>query len=170
MGENSRIPTEQECLELMAELSLAPSLMNHCIAVKKHAMIFADRIEAKGESVNRALLAAAALLHDVKKLDAQFCHGVEGGDFLRDKGFHEVARVVETHCLNNLDEKHLVPQTNEEKLLMYADLRTNRGRLVSIDERFDYIKERYRPKNPDNFQRYMDFVRMMEKELFSVRE
>lgn len=170
MSMTSRIPSEQECLELMAEVSLAPALVKHCIDVKNHAMVFADRLEQQGHSINRPLLAAAALLHDIKKLDAEVCHGVEGGDFLRDKGFHEVARVVEKHCLNNVDDPDLVPTTTEEKLLMYADLRTNRGRMVSLDERFDYIRERYRPKNPAKFHGYTEFARKMEKEIFSKRE
>lgn len=153
----------------MAEISLAPALTNHCIDVKNHAMIFADKIESRGMIVNRQLLAAAALLHDIKKLDAQFCHGIEGGDFLREKGFHEVARVVEKHCLNNLDDADLVPKTTEEKLLMYADLRTNGGRMVSLEERFQYITERYKPKNPKKFQEYTLFAKQLEWELFEKK-
>ncbi len=140
------------------------------MAVKEHALRFADDLEGKGTVVDRDLVAAAALLHDIKKLDAQFCHGIEGGDFLREKGFHEVAAIVEKHCLNNIDDPGLVPQSTEEKLLMYADLRTNAGRMVSLDERFDYIRKRYRPRNPEKFREYMAFAKQLEWELFGKLE
>lgn len=162
----SRIPSEQECLELMAEMNLVPALTTHCIAVKNAALKFADIIEARGIRVNRPLIAAAALLHDIMKLDAEVCHGIEGGEFLRKKGFDEVASIVEKHCLNNLGNPSLVPKTTEEKLIMYADLRVLGGSFVSLDERFAYIKERYRPINPLLLDEAFAFARQLEWELF----
>ncbi|MBU2561001.1 MAG: HDIG domain-containing protein [Nanoarchaeota archaeon] len=162
----SRIPSEQECLELMAEAGLASAVVRHSISVKNFALGLADDVERRGIAVNRPLLSAAALLHDIKKLDAEVCHGIEGGDFLRRKGFPEVASVVEKHCLINLDDPSFVPKTAEEKLLMYADLRVSTGKIVSLDERFDYIRKRYRPKSPQELQEYLAFAKKLEWDLF----
>lgn len=162
----SRIPSEQECLELMAEINLAPAVMNHSIAVKNAALRFADDLERRGVLVDRPLVSAAALLHDIMKLEAEFCHGIEGGEFLRKRGFHEVASIVEKHCLNNLGDPDLVPRTTEEKLIMYSDLRVNGGRFVSLDDRFAYIRERYPPNNPRLLDEAFAFARQIEWELF----
>jgi putative nucleotidyltransferase with HDIG domain len=161
----SRIPSESECLELLARMNVASSIVQHSIAVKDMALSLFPKLVNRGMGVNRELIAAAALLHDIMKLDAQVCHGIEAGDFLRKKGFHEVAAVVEKHCLNNLDEPELVPKSNEEKLLMYADLRINAGKVVSLDERFEYIRQRYKPKDEDRFAEYQSFARQLEWEL-----
>lgn len=169
MGE-VRIPSEKECHELMAKVGLPSGLVQHSIAVKDTALMFADRLEKDGIRVDRRLLAASALLHDIMKIDAQVCHGMEGGEFLRKMGFPEVAKVVEKHCLSNLDDPNLVPKTAEEKLLMYADLRTSGGQVVSLDERFDYIRRRYKPRNPEKFQEYVAFAKQLEWEFGKVIE
>ena len=166
----SRIPSEQECLELMARMNLASAIMNHSIVVRNFALELAKEVEKRGIQVNRPLLSAAALLHDIMKMDAEVCHGIEGGEFLRKQGFHEVASVVEKHCLNNLDDPDFVPKTNEEKLLMYADLRVNAGRIVTLDDRFRYINERYKPKDPKRFQEYISFAKQLEWELLGKVE
>jgi len=166
----SRIPSEQECLELMAEMNLAHAVFNHSIAVKNVALRFADELEARGIRVNRPLIAAAALLHDIMKLDAEVCHGIEGGEFLRKKGFHEVASIVEKHCLSNLEDPDLVPKTTEEKLLIYSDLRVKGGNFVSLEERFDYIRERYPAKRPGMWDKAFVFAKELEAELFGKEE
>jgi putative nucleotidyltransferase with HDIG domain len=165
-----KIPSEEECLELMAEVELAPAVIHHSIIVKKAALEFADLIEQKGTKVNRPLITAAALLHDIKKLDAEMCHGIEGGEFLRKKGFPEVASIVEKHCLINLDDPDLTPKTTEEKLLMYADLRVNTGKIVPLNDRFDYIKRQYRPKDMKKLQEFLTFAKQIEWELLGKDE
>jgi putative nucleotidyltransferase with HDIG domain len=164
----SRIPSESECLELLSELNLPSAVINHSVAVKNFALDTAESLSVKGHSINKPLIAAAALLHDVMKVDAQVCHGIEGGEFLRTKGFHEVAGVVEKHCLNNLFDPDLVPKSQEEKLLMYADLRINAGSIVSLDDRFEYIRKRYRPKDEKRFAECVAFAKQLEFELFGA--
>jgi putative nucleotidyltransferase with HDIG domain len=149
----------------MADVNLAPAVMHHSIVVKRFAMEIADDLEKSGVAVNKELVSAAALLHDIMKLEAQVCHGIEGGEFLRKKGFHEVASIVEKHCLNNLSRPELVPRTTEEKLLMYADLRVGTGRVVSLDERFEYIRQRYKPKDPSVLEEAKAFAKQLEWEL-----
>ncbi|MBW2997667.1 HDIG domain-containing protein [Candidatus Woesearchaeota archaeon] len=166
----SRIPSEEECLELMAAMSLAPAILHHSLVVRNVALGLADDLEKRGFLIDRKLVSAAALLHDIMKMGAVFCHGVEGGEFLRSMGFDEVASVVEKHCLNNLEDPELVPKTNEEKLLMYADLRVNAGKIVTLDERFRAIKERYTPKDPKALQEYITFAKQLEWELLGKVE
>jgi putative nucleotidyltransferase with HDIG domain len=152
-------------MELMTEIGLASAVIHHSIIVQKLVLELADDLEKRGVKVNKPLVSAAALLHDIMKLDAEVCHGIEGGDFLRKKGWPEVAAVVEKHCLINLEDPGLVPRTTEEKLLMYADLRVGTGKVISLDERFDYIKQRYAPKDPSKLGEYKAFAKQLEWEL-----
>jgi putative nucleotidyltransferase with HDIG domain len=149
----------------MTEVNLAPAVMHHSLVVKQFALELADDLEKSGVEVNKELVSAAALLHDIMKLEAQVCHGMEGGEFLRKKGFHEVASIVEKHCLNNLDKPEMIPKTTEEKLLMYADLRVGTGRVVSLDERFEYIRQRYKPKDESVLEEAKAFAKQLEWEL-----
>ncbi len=164
------IPTESECFALLAEADLHPSIVRHSIGVRDVALQIADKLEAVGHPVDKSLVAASALLHDIMKINAEFDHAIEAGDLLRQKGFHEVASVVEKHALNNLSDPSFVPKTVEEKLIMYADLRFSSGRVVSLDERFDYIKRKYAPKNPNTFKSYMKFAKNLEKEFKDILE
>lgn len=164
-----KIPTESECFEIMAELDIPTPIVHHSVAVKNVALGLAEQLEAKGMIINKPLITAAALLHDMLKLDAEMCHCIEAGDKLRDMGYPAVASVVEKHGLNNLNKPELVPTTNEEKLLMYSDLRVCKGKMVSLEERFKYIRERYKPKNMEKFNSYLEFVKKMEKEFIGVQ-
>jgi putative nucleotidyltransferase with HDIG domain len=161
----AKVPSDTECLTLLTEVGLAPAIINHSLIVQKFALELADSLNERGVKVDRQLISAAALLHDVMKMEAQVCHGIEGGEFLRRKGFPEVASVVEKHCLINLEDPDLVPKTTEEKLLMYADLRVGTGKIVSLDERFSHIKGRYNPKDPSKFNEYKAFAKQLEWEL-----
>ncbi|HII72417.1 TPA: HDIG domain-containing protein [Candidatus Woesearchaeota archaeon] len=148
----------------MSEIGLAPAVVHHSILVRKFALQIADELAKVGHSVDRELVAASALLHDIMKMSAEFDHAIEGGELLKRRGFHPVAELVRKHALNNLDNPDFVPRTTEEKLLMYADLRVSGGGVVSLAERFDYIKRQYNPKDPDRFKGYQDFAYMLEDE------
>ena len=161
---DSRIPTESECFELLAELGVDSAIVQHSVAVKNAALEFASQAEKKGHTVNMPLLSAAALLHDIMKRDAEVCHCVEGAALLRKRGFSAVAAVMEKHGLNNLRSAEFVPKTAEEKLLMYSDLRVLRAELVSLDDRFAYVKERYKVDD-SGIAFCKEFAKSLEKEL-----
>ncbi len=160
----SRIPTESECFDLLSEVDLASAVVRHSILVKRFALELTDELNNKGLTINRPLIQAAALLHDIMKLSAEMDHAIEGAEFLRERGHHEVAKLVEKHALNNLGDPSLIPKTPEERLLMYADLRVSGGGIVSLDERFSYIRKRYKPKDEAKFQMCIDFAKQLEKE------
>ena len=161
---DERIPTEAECFDILSEVDVPPAVVRHSIAVKNFALELTDQLNAQGHNINKELITASALLHDVLKTSAEFDHAVEAGEFLRKKGFHIVAEVVEKHALNNLTDSSFIPQTPEEKLLMYADLRIVSGSVVSLDERFDYIGRQYQPKDPNKFKGCRSFAKSLEME------
>ena len=69
-------------------------------------------------------------------------HVVKGANLLKRMGFREVSEVVKKHSLYKLQQKKQ-PKTWEEKIVFYADKRAKNDKIVSVEERFEYIKERY---------------------------
>ena len=161
-----KIPSEQECLNLLDEAAAA-AVKDHSIRVMKIALAVAKKLQARGIEVNLELVKAAALLHDILKLNSTFCHAKEGGDYLRKKGMSKVARLVESHAIGNIHDPLFRPGTIEEKIILYADLRANPGKIVSLDERFKYIMQTYSASD-EEMKKYYKFAKKIEKELLGA--
>lgn len=136
-----KIPTKEQCLKMLEDNKVPPNIIAHAKKVCEVALLIAAKLEKKGIKANKKLVMAAALLHDIEKLKPD--HVVAGAEFVREKGFKEVAGIIEKHGLQHLDNKKFMPSTAEEKIVFYADKRVNGEKIVSIGKRFRYIKEKY---------------------------
>ena len=124
-------------------------------------MKIADLLEKKGTNINRDLAAAGALLHDVEKLSPND-HVIEGFEMVKSIGYPEVASVIKKHGLAHMKEEDFIPKTWEEKIVFYADKRVKGSKIVSVDERFEYIGQRYKKEDIEN---EITFTKKIEKEL-----
>ncbi len=105
----------------------------HCRAVEGLAAAMCDRAEAQGLRVDRALVQAGALLHDVgRSITQDVRHASLGAELVRKDGFPEsLALVVERHTGAGIDEtealrlglpvKDYTPRTLEERIVAHAD-------------------------------------------------
>ena len=125
----------------MKEHNLPKHIIAHSKSVCKVALDIANKLEKKGIKVDKDLVVAGALLHDVKRLDKD--HVKSGFKLLESLGLKEVARVVKTHGLKHFEEEDFTPKTTEEKIVFYADKRVINDKIVSLEERFKYLKEKY---------------------------
>ncbi len=155
------IPTKEECLKILKENSVPDNIIAHSKAVCNIALKIADLLEKKGIKLNRNLIVAASLLHDVKKLSLND-HVAEGFELLKSLGFEKVAEVIKKHGLYHLGKDDFTPKTWEEKIVFYADKRVKGNKIVSVDERFEYIKQRYKK---DDVENEIKFTKKIEKEL-----
>ena len=155
------IPTYKQCLQILKDNRVPDNIIAHSKEVCNVAMKIADLLEKKGVKVNRDLAAAAALLHDVEKLSPND-HVIEGFEIIRSIGYAEVASVIKKHGLYHLNKDEFVPKTWEEKIVFYADKRVKGSRMVSVEERFEYIRERYKK---EGIEKELDFTKKIEKEL-----
>ena len=155
------IPTYKQCLQILKDNRVPDNIIAHSKEVCNVAMKIADLLEKKGVKVNRDLAAAAALLHDVEKLSPND-HVIEGFEIIRSIGYAEVASVIKKHGLYHLSKDEFVPKTWEEKIVFYADKRVKGSRMVSVEERFEYIRERYKK---EGIEKELDFTKKIEKEL-----
>ena len=145
MTENitDKIPTRLECEELMASHSMLPNIVLHSRQVMRVSMAITDNLK-DGLSINRDIVMAAALLHDITKtrsLKTKERHAASGGALLRELGFGRVAGIVEQHViLNNLN---LEGRLEEVEIVYYADKRVMHDKIVTLDERVDDLIKRY---------------------------
>jgi len=155
------IPSEKECMEILKEKNVPDNVIAHSIAVKDVAEEIADNIIKKGKKVNKNLIIAAALLHDIAR--AKYGdHTIEGVKELEKLGLHEVAEVSGTHSLHLIEQHE--PKTTEQKILFYADKVAKHGKKVTLEERFEDFKERYGGKE-ELWKKGYDFAKKIEKEL-----
>ena len=155
------IPTREECLKILKENNVPDNVVAHMKAVCDFSMKVCDLLEKKGINVNKDLVVAGALLHDVKKMNSED-HVIEGFEFIKSLGFPEVASIMKKHGLYHLDKEEFMPKTWEEKIVFYADKRVKNDRIVSVDERFEYIKQRYKK---ENVEKEIAFTKKIEFEL-----
>ena len=64
---NPKIPSKEECLSILAKNKTPSNVIEHCKAVCRVAEEIAGNLIKKGIRVNKELIIAAALLHDIEK-------------------------------------------------------------------------------------------------------
>ncbi len=160
-----KIPTRKECIQILKDANVPDKVIAHTIAVSEFSMKVVDIAERNGIQVNRDLVRAGCLLHDIRKVSSKR-HEIDGAEYVKSLGFPEVASLVRKHGLSNLAHDELVPTTFEEKIVFYADKRVNGDQVVSLKERFDDIQKRYgHPKIEAEFM----IAKQIEKELLGEK-
>lgn len=128
----------------------------HSLMVTRVAAVLlrelADCRKPQGAQPNADLVLAGALLHDIAKtqcLDSRCNHAQRGRDICLELGFPEVAEVVLEHVI--LSEFSPKRYSNglflAKELVYYADKRVRHEEIVSLEERLEYILERYGKNN-----------------------
>ena len=155
MNRNMQIPTEEECFRLMKEHHMKPNIVDHSIQVKNVALAITDNLK-EGVIINRKLVLAAALLHDIAKTRSierqEPHHDRVGAEILRDMGLHEIGDICESHVY--MDDFNEDGPLEEREIVHYADKRVMHDRVVSVEERIEDLVERY-----GNTQELKDYIR-----------
>ena len=140
---SDRIPSREECDKLMVRYSMRPHIVAHSIQVMHVSLAITDNLK-NGVAVNRDLIIAAALLHDITKtrsLKTKERHDISGGELLRKMGFKSIAEIVEQHVvLQNLNPQG---RLEEREIIYYADKRVMHDKIVTIEERVHDLLQRY---------------------------
>ena len=121
------IPDAQTCNVLLAQVP--PQVAAHSRAVQRLALEMCDALAAHGVRLNRALLSAAALLHDICRIEPN--HAFAGAQKLRDLGYPEIADIVAVH------HDWSGGPFDESALLYLADKYVQGDQRVTLEERFE---------------------------------
>ena len=146
------VPSRKAAAAVLLSLEPPSWHLRHSRAVAEIAGWLAAGCAARGIAVDRALVEAAALLHDVDKAippsdpAAALPHGDGSAAWLAGRDMAELAPAVAAHPVTRLLDSDadawLASATIEELLLAYADKRAGQ-RLESLDVRFAGWRRRY---------------------------
>ncbi|MCG6906108.1 MAG: HDIG domain-containing protein [Desulfobacteraceae bacterium] len=159
-----RIPTQRECFRLIAEMRMLDHIVAHSIQVCRVATLLVDQLNACRLEINRELVRASALLHDITKtrsLTTGENHAATGCEYVSQRGYPEVGEVVGQHVQLKAAPIDATPLAAE--IVNYADKRVLHDRVVPLEQRMRYILERYGCKAEfrERWQRlWSDYVTM----------
>jgi len=190
------LPTHKQCLRMLKEHHVPSHIVAHSLAVAKLAVFLAERLKAKGVSVDVNLIDRACLLHDIFRIcelkksdygksDQEIAHGGKtklqqikshedaAYDLLKEK-YPVLALTVKKHRYSALLDEKERPHTCEEKLVYYADKRVMHDRIVPLKQRLEEAHKRNAPRpkaqggiDPAKIDR---LIYKLEEEIFSKIE
>ena len=129
---------------MMQEMQMMEHIAVHSLQVCRVTMLLTDQLRPLNPSLDRRLMQAAALLHDITKtrsFDTKENHAQTGAEFLEERRFPEVAQLVRQHV--RLDDYSATASIEAAAIINYSDKRVLHDRIVSLDQRMQYILERY---------------------------
>ena len=141
---NNPLPTREQAIQLLLENGCPPKVITHCEAVAESALEIADKLEKKGLKIDRKLVEAGALLHDLGRSKTHNVdHGVVGANMAESANLPEsLVKIIKRHVGGGITpeeakafgwpEDVYVPVTLEEKIVSYADKLIDRSKPVSI--------------------------------------
>src|SRR5271157_2780259 len=144
MAQNSQIPTEQECYDIMRRHNMRDNILMHSMQVMKVSMALVEHLREPA-LIRPDLVRAGALLHDIAKSRSietkELRHDLIGGEMMRELGYDDIARIVETHVV--FGDFAATGRLEEREIVFYADKRVMHDTIVSLDERIRDLCDRY---------------------------
>lgn len=158
------IPTREECLKLMGQYGMLENIIHHSLEVARVALFLSAELKKKGQDIDLGLVEAASLLHDLAKTDClktKEDHAQAGSQLLESMGYGKVGEIVAQHV--RLHQEGDPSTVSEVEIVNYADKRVMHDRVVSLEERFRDLKERY-----GRNQSAIDYLERLEKEINGI--
>ena len=177
MDEDARIPGLSRCIELFDAHGMLDNIRHHSLVVAEASMRIARGLAEKTPDrpqPDLKLVMAGALLHDIAKtpcLGGRCNHAEVGAAICLDAGWPEVAEIVGQHVyLQPFDTpRYEAGVFFAKEIVHYADKRVRHHEVVSLEERLEYILERYCKDNPERRRRSVEHFaqcRLLERLLF----
>jgi putative nucleotidyltransferase with HDIG domain len=143
-GHDDPIPGPEECRRLMRQMQMRPNIVDHSRQVCRVAEFLAGALIRTGVPLNRPLITAGALLHDITKtrsLDTGENHAATGGAYLAELGYLRVSEIVRQHVALDRYRDNGLP--SEAEVVNYADKRVLHDAVTELKARMTYIQEHY---------------------------
>jgi len=140
------------------------NIISHSLAVTRVALFLSVELNKRGQRINVRLVEAASLLHDLTKtecLKTREDHAMTGSQLLKRIGYERVGEIVARHIWLGKEVDPLC--VCEEEIVNYADKRVMHDRIVSLEERFRDLKERY-----GKLRRADDYLEHLRKEIYGI--
>lgn len=146
----SPVPSRGACLRLLSDHDVPQVIRRHSeVVARLSRQVALDLGSTEDCTVDPGLLEAAGLLHDIAKDSAGDVledHASAGAEMLRGLGLEAVAELVERHI--DLGDWYSSGGVEPAEILFYCDKRVRHDSVVSLDERFHDLLERYASEGP----------------------
>lgn len=157
-------------MDMLTGMEMPDHIKAHSMLVCRVALLLTDDLLAAGVPLNRSLVKASALLHDITKprsFTTGENHSQTGGEYLSEVGYPEVGDIVRQHVILDAYFKGEAPC--EAEIVNYADKRVLHDQVVPLDDRMTYILDRYAKKEEHRrwLQAVWDQTVLLEERLFS---
>jgi len=162
-----KVPSVDESYTLLKQYHVPDHIIQHSEMVCKVAVFLADELNSQGENLSIAEIEAAALLHDITKMEGietRQDHAKTGKELLHKLGFKRIGEIVAEHV--KLHEGRNSLTISEEELINYSDKRVMHTRVVTLSERFADLQKRYGIKDLDTT--IINRIRMLESETYEL--
>ncbi len=165
------IPSKEECFRLMAEMKMMDHIAHHSFQVCRVALFLTDSLGAKQIFLNRDLVEAAARLHDITKtrsITTGERHAETAAKLMADIGYPEVGDIIRQHV--RVDHYSAFTPISEAEIVNYADKRVLHTDVVGLEQRMNYILERYgkTPQNRDYIMVNWKQTQELEEKIFGM--
>ena len=160
----------------MEMFAMWENIRQHSFKVAQVAICLRENLMHRGIAVDRDLVVAGALLHDIAKskcLDEGCRHAEIGGELMREFNYPEVAEIVANHVVlaDFSPRRYGEGGFTASDLVFYADKRVKHDQIVSLDERLDYIMDKYANdsrRNEELILHNFKCCRILERHLFNL--
>ncbi len=155
----SYIPNESECMEIIKRCGVPDNIVIHMKAVADTALKIGRAITEAGWDLDLNMLYAAALLHDIKRQEAN--HPLKAKEFLSELGYEKLGDIVWEHM--DLSATTLeMDGLNEKEVLYLSDKLVQEHKLVGLGERFEKVLNNYKMAEEKIKTRYEHAISMAE--------
>jgi len=162
-----KVPSVDQCYTLLNKYHVPDHIIQHSEMVCKVAVFLADELNNQGGNLSIPEVKAAALLHDITKMEGiktHQDHAKTGKELLHKRGFKRIGEIVAEHI--TLQEGRNIRSISEEELINYSDKRVMHATVVTLPKRFADLQERYGFKDLDT--KIINRIRMLESETYKL--
>jgi putative nucleotidyltransferase with HDIG domain len=157
----------------MSQYGMLDHIKHHSIEVARVALFLSTELNKRGQRIDLGLVEAASLLHDVTKtvcFKTKEDHAQTGSQLLKEMGYERLGEVVAEHVV--LLKKRDPSSVSEAEVVNYADKRVQHDRIVSLEERFSDLMDRYGKSKKDfgRLEQLKTTTFEIEAKIFSILE
>ncbi len=139
-----KIPTKKECFQIIKQMSMMDHIIDHSVMVSNVTFFLCQKLKKANPGLNEKLAISAALLHDITKtrsFSTREVHSETGCELLAELGYPEVGEIIRQHVILDMYEDNT--PVSEQEIVNYSDKRVLHDNVVSLNDRLDYIQEKY---------------------------
>ena len=165
--QKDRVPSIDQCFILLRKYHVPDHIIQHSEMVYNVAVFLAEKLNENGEHLIIPEIQAAALLHDITKMEGiekHQDHAKTGKELLYKLEYRRIGKIVAEHI--TLQECKDDRSLSEEELINYSDKRVMHTQVVTLTERFADLRKRYGFKQLD--KKIVDRILALESKTYEL--